>query len=246
MLTTAQNLLDNDSRLRIEVVSKIDDPQRTCYVAMHQDYSENFSLDDAVSHENEEAWYGEKVVQYCLKGGHFGVIEHPQIVLNIGGFPHDVMQQLRTHRVGVSFDVQSGRYTSKRFLSDSPIEDVYWLRPIGWYLDRDDTPIYHYTEEWRDGDKQFLALARRRYQRSIEMGLAPEHARQLAPFGFRQDFVLSCNLRSALHLLMLRDKKDVQLETQAFALLLRRELLKWCPEITNWWESRGKKLKLTP
>ena len=33
-------------------------------------------------------------------------LEHPQITFNVGYFPHSMMQQVRTHRVGVSFDVQ--------------------------------------------------------------------------------------------------------------------------------------------
>ena len=51
---------------------------------------------------------GELVIRNLLKGGrgHFGPLEHPQIVLNCGFFPHSTMQQIRTHRVGLSFDVQ--------------------------------------------------------------------------------------------------------------------------------------------
>ncbi|WP_293161392.1 FAD-dependent thymidylate synthase [Okeania sp. SIO2C9] len=32
--------------------------------------------------------------------GHYGCIEHPQITFNCGFFPHSVMQQARTHRIG--------------------------------------------------------------------------------------------------------------------------------------------------
>ncbi|MEO0490768.1 MAG: FAD-dependent thymidylate synthase, partial [Cyanobacteria bacterium J06659_2] len=56
----------------------------------------------------DEADCGDVIIKNLLKGGrgHYGPLEHPQIVLNCGWFPHSTMQQIRTHRVGVSFDVQ--------------------------------------------------------------------------------------------------------------------------------------------
>jgi thymidylate synthase (FAD) len=96
-----------DSRFTVEVLSQTSNPQQTIYAAMHQDYAEEF-----VAHGREkfpeEAEAGDLVIKYLLGGnrGHFGPIEHPQIVLNVGWFPHSCMQQIRTHRIGISFDVQ--------------------------------------------------------------------------------------------------------------------------------------------
>lgn len=94
-------------RCRVEVISQTPNPQQTIYAAMHQDYSENFVVDER-SRWPEEAQAGEVIVKRLLMGerGHYGPLEHPQIVLNCGFFPHSVMQQARTHRVGISFDVQ--------------------------------------------------------------------------------------------------------------------------------------------
>ena len=94
-------------RFTVEVISQTTNPQQTMYAAMHQDYAEGF-----VAHEREkwpsEERCGDILVNNLLKGGrgHYGPLEHPQIVFNIGWFPHSTMQQIRTHRVGVSFDVQ--------------------------------------------------------------------------------------------------------------------------------------------
>lgn len=246
-LTTAQDLLNADPRLRIDVIASTPNPQQTCWLSLHQCYSEGAAIDDPLSRTQSEEWYGERVINKCLKFGHWSVTEGATISINVVGFPHDVMQQVTRHRF-VSPSVQSGRYTSKRFLDeDLDIEDVYWLRPEGFYRDRDNTPIYEYTRYLRDYDKRFLSMSREHYVHNISTyGYAPEHARQMAPFGFRQNFVLSGNLRAMLHLLMLRGKADVQLETQAFAILLREQLAGWCPEILEWWEAKGNKLKLTP
>ncbi len=94
-------------RFRVEVISKTPNPQQTIYAAMHQDYAEEFVWDQRHEWPSEEK-AGELVIRNLLKGGrgHFGPLEHPQIVLNCGFFPHSTMQQIRTHRVGLSFDVQ--------------------------------------------------------------------------------------------------------------------------------------------
>jgi CHAT domain-containing protein len=95
-----------DSRFKVEVVSFTPNPQQIAYAAMHQDYAEEFVLDDR-DRWPDEAKAGELIVKYLLQGGrgHYGPLEHPQIILNFGYFPHSVMQQMRTHR-NVSFDVQ--------------------------------------------------------------------------------------------------------------------------------------------
>jgi thymidylate synthase (FAD) len=94
-------------RFRVDVISRSPDPQRTIYAAMHQDYSEAFVVDERDQWPSE-ASAGNLIVKRLLAGerGHYGPLEHPQIVLNVGFFPHSVLQQARTHRVGVSFDVQ--------------------------------------------------------------------------------------------------------------------------------------------
>lgn len=94
-------------RFRVEVVSQTSHPQQVIYAAMHQDYAEAFVWDERDRWPDEES-AGELIIKHLLAGnrGHFGPLEHPQIVLNFGWFPHSTMQQLRTHRVGVSFDVQ--------------------------------------------------------------------------------------------------------------------------------------------
>jgi len=94
-------------RFRVEVIAKTPNPQQVVYAALHQDYTEAFVFDERDSWPTEEQC-GEIIVKRLLAGerGHYGPLEHPQIIFNCGYFPHSVMQQARTHRVGVSFDVQ--------------------------------------------------------------------------------------------------------------------------------------------
>ncbi len=92
-----------DPRFRVDVIAATPNPQQCVYVGMHQDYSEGFVAADREQWPDETK-AGEICVKRLLAGerGHYGPMEHAQIVLNVGWFPHSVMQQARTHRVGVS------------------------------------------------------------------------------------------------------------------------------------------------
>lgn len=238
-------------RFTVEVISQTPHPQQTIYAAMHQDYAEGF-----VAHEREkwpsEAHCGEVIVTNLLKGGrgHYGPLEHPQMVLNVGWFPHSTMQQIRTHRVGVSFDVQSSRYTGQRILDvvsgKRPVEEVFYLRPLGFYSDRQGKK-YEYTEAQRSEDIAWCLEASRRYQQRIEQGFAEEHARGLIPFDIRQHWVMSANVRSLMHLLDLRWKADAQLEAQKMCEAIWPHFQAWVPAIATWYEeNRLKKARLAP
>lgn len=97
-----------DSLFRVEVLSQTFEPQKLIFKALHQDYSEEFVFDERYANLFSEEKSGEIAVERLLKGGkgHWGATEHNSIVFNCGFFPHSVMQQIRTHRVGTSFDVQ--------------------------------------------------------------------------------------------------------------------------------------------
>ena len=86
-------------------------------------------------------------------------------MLNVGWFPHSVMQQARTHRV-VSFDVQSMRYTGERICRSADgeleLEEVFYLRPVGDYSDRQGKK-YTYSEALRSEDLRLCRQAAERY-----------------------------------------------------------------------------------
>lgn len=176
-------------------------------------------------------------------------LEHPQIVLNAGYFPHSTMQQLRTHRL-LSFDVQSFRYTGQRIVDVTTgkrdVEEVFYLRPTGNYSDRKGHH-YSYTSAEREEDKRWCVAASERYAKRMKLGHSEEHARSFIPFDIRQHFVISMNVRSLMHLLDLRWKKDAQLEAQAFCDHLWPHFSQWCPQIAGWYtENRAHKARLAP
>ncbi|MEM1170454.1 MAG: FAD-dependent thymidylate synthase [Cyanobacteria bacterium P01_H01_bin.35] len=177
-------------------------------------------------------------------------IEHPQITFNCGFFPHSVMQQARTHRVGVTFDVQSYRYCSGKVIAvaegKTDIETAFYLRPIGKYSDRKGKK-YYYSAEQREQDLQWCLEAAKKYKIDIELGMSEEHARGKIPFDYRQHFVVSFNCRSLLHFLDLRFKKNAQLEIQKLCELMWPHVQDWVPNIAEWYEkNRLGKSRLAP
>jgi thymidylate synthase (FAD) len=463
-------------RFRVEVIAKTANPQQVIYAAMHQDYCENFVIDSRETWPSE-AKSGEIIVKRLLAGdrGHYGPVEHPSIVFNCGYFPHSVMQQVRTHRVGISFDVQclagntevtfvhpsgslrkikiaelydlwtngekairqrlkrgrngetpgedrrdrktrieqmqlrvlnestgffefghiqdvmakgiqpvyrltledgktldcttnhrlftsegwqtmgeavglmtaedgqvinmtknswvmcngmavagngldrdkqatfaqhdrpilepknwqpkpkspgnklrshpvkvksveflgweitydlevegpwhnfvangmvvhnSNRYTGNRIVDaatgNRDIEEVFYLRPVGTYTDRKGKR-YEYTQAQRDRDLAWCLEAAKRYQQRLAEGAAEEHARGIIPFDVRQHWVMSLNVRSLMHLLDMRWKKDAQLECHKLCDLIWPHFQEWVPEIAAWYlQSRAKKSRLAP
>lgn len=235
-----------DQCFRVATIARTRAPQQVVYAALHQDYSEEFVMGGRAEFPPEPK-AGELVVKRLLAGnrGHYGPLEHPQITLNCGWFPHSVMQQARTHRVSVSFDVQSGRYTGKRILDvvagTRDVEEVFYLRPVGQYRDRQGKN-YEYTQEHRDADRTWVLAAAERYSQDLGRGLSEEHARGKIPFDIRQHFVVSFNLRSLMHFLDLRYKADAQLEIQQLCELIYPHFEGWVPEIAEWY-TKGRKNK---
>lgn len=238
-------------RFTVEVIAQTPNPQQVIYAAMHQDYAESFVWDEREYFPAEEKC-GEVIVKNLLAGnrGHYGPLEHPQIVLNCGWFPHSTMQQIRTHRVGISFDVQSFRYTGSRIVDvvngKRDVEDVFYLRAVGAYSDRQGKR-YDYTPEQRRHDIEWCLEACRRYTERVQQGFSEEHARGLIPFDVRQHWVMSANVRSLMHLLDLRWKSDAQLEAQKLCEAIWPHFHAWVPAIAEWYEgNRLKKARLAP
>lgn len=238
-----------DSLFRVEVQRCTPMPQQVVYAAMHTDYSEDFVADKMLPSEFN---CGEIAVMRLLAGerGHYGPLEHPQITFATAGFPHSVMQQARTHRIGVSFDVQSGRYTGQRVVDAAnglrTLEEVFYLRQPGQYRDRQGKH-YTYTAEQRADDMLLCAQAATRYAERMEMGFAEEHMRGILPFDIRQNFVVSFTLRAVLHFADLRSKLDAQDEIRALCELMQPHLENWVPQIWGWYkENRLRRARLAP
>ncbi|CDM92673.1 MULTISPECIES: FAD-dependent thymidylate synthase [Limnospira] len=144
----------------------------------------------------------------------------------------------------------SYRYTGNQILelaeNKKDLEDIFYLRPVGDYTDRQGKK-YYYSPQQRQADLDWCLEAAKRYKADLDNGLSEEHARGKIPFDYRQHFVVSFNLRSLLHFLDLRYKKDAQLEIQKLCDLMWPHLQEWTPAIAQWYQkNRLGKSRLAP
>jgi thymidylate synthase, flavin-dependent len=237
----------HDKQMSVLVLASTPEPEALIWQCAHQCVSENPTWMTTCT-----PYPGASVVKHLLSGnrGHYSPLEAPAITFCVAGWPHSTMQQITRHRTGVHFSVQSFRYTGDKIVDVAnllrPVTSVFYLRPAGEYLDRSGIK-YLYTEEQRDQDIGYCYDSATKYKRRIDEGHSHEHCRSLIPFDVRQDFCMTLNVRSLMHILDLRAKKDAQLEIQWLSELLFECFEEWCPHIAMWYkENRLGKARLSP
>lgn len=245
----AKDLLQLDPLQKVEMIRCTPNPQQLVYMGGKNDYSELPIEDTDIPHEKEA---GEWIIEQLLANGrgHWGPLEHPAITFSCSGFVHNVIVQARTHRVGISFDVQSQRYTCRRVLkvADGRLkpEEVFYVRPPGFYTNRKGKK-YEWTEENYQSELGLCVASSRRYATGFENGASEEHLRDYLPQNIRQNFVVTFSLRSLLHFLDLRAKLDAQLEIQALCEAMIAPTKVWVPEVFAYYEEkRLHKARLSP
>ena len=221
-------------------------PQRLTYLALHNDYSEEFCPDTDFSEDH----CGDIAVKRLLEGnrGHWGPLEHPTLSLLLQT-DHNTAVQLRTHRL-LSFDMQSMRYTGSRIervaAGELPVGEVFYTRQPGAYRDRQGCS-YEWTLDQVARMQVLQHNAALDYSELRAEGVAEEHARYVLPTSYFQNTLITGNARSWLHLLDVRLKADAQYEIRQAMELVDHAIADWIPEIHQWWsQSRRKKAILAP
>ena len=245
----SKDLLELDKNLEVVKLQCYPIPEQVIWQAGKGDYSE-VPIHQVEVPNNQKC--GEWVVEQLLANerGHWGPLEHPQITFSCAGFVHNVVVQARTHRIGTTWDVQSQRYTGKRVVKvasgELDVEEVFYVRPVGFYTNRKGKK-YEWTGEDRQDELQWIVGGCKRYAVKYDKGMCEEHIRDYLAQAIRQNFVVSFNLRSVLHFMDLRSKLDAQLEIQALCDSFAPELQKWTPSIWAYYEEkRLHKARLSP
>jgi thymidylate synthase (FAD) len=245
----AADLLELDKNLQTVMLQCYPIPEQVVYQAGKNDYSETPIHTQSIPNPSE---CGEWIVERLLSNdkGHWGPLEHPGITFSVSGYVHNVAMQARTHRVGLSFDVQSQRYTGRRVIKvaegELTPEEVFYCRPPGFYTNRYGKK-YEWTQEDYDAEMEWYLEGCKRYAQKYEKGMCEEHIRDGLAQAIRQNFVVSFNLRSVLHFLDLRSKMDAQLEIQALCEQIAPYLERWAPNVWAYYaEKRLHKARLSP
>lgn len=168
-----------------------------------------------------------KLINYLLKHGHFSPFEHISFTFHVKA-PIFVVRQWFRHRVGMSPNEISRRYTSKQ-------ADEFYLPD---HIRIQDTK--NKQGSFKTSDKELTEEAIKKinkiydeiysvYQQLLDMGVAREMARTVLPVGQYTEFYLTANARALMHFFNLRADSHAQWEIQEYAKALANIFKEICP-----------------
>ncbi|WP_209311157.1 FAD-dependent thymidylate synthase [Streptomyces spiramenti] len=147
------------------------------------------------------------LINYLMRDRHGSPFEHNSLTFFISA-PLFVFREFHRHRVGWSYNEESGRYRRLDPVFYVPAEErklVQQGRP-GKYEFVPGTPEQHKLvgEAMAESYRQSYAA----YQEMLEAGVAREVARATLPVGLYSSMYATCNARSLMHFLGLRTQHE--------------------------------------
>jgi len=172
-------------------------------------------LEDGTGGILEEA--DEKVLRFLLKNKHGTPFEHTHFLFHIRA-PIFVFREWHRHRIGVSINEESARYV--------PLKPDFYF-PDNAHCRRQVGKPGHYTFEQMKPDTAervvrrsmgrayFVAYAT--YEDLLANGVAKEIARAVLPVGIYSQMYWTCNARSLMNFLGLRNAPTALMEIRDYA-----------------------------
>jgi len=148
------------------------------------------------------------LINYLMRDRHGSPFEHNSMTFFVSA-PIFVFREFMRHRVGWSYNEESGRYRELEPVFYVPGEDrklVQQGRP-GKYEFVQGTPEQHktVTAAMEESYRQSYAA----YQEMLAAGVAREVARATRPVGLFSSMYATCNARSLMHFLGLRTQHEL-------------------------------------
>ncbi|GLF99085.1 FAD-dependent thymidylate synthase [Streptomyces yaizuensis] len=148
------------------------------------------------------------LINYLMRDRHGSPFEHNSMTFFISA-PIFVFREFMRHRVGWSYNEESGRYRELQPVFYVPAQDrklVQEGRP-GKYVFVDGSPEQHkvVTDAMIDSYRRSYET----YQEMLAAGIAREVARAVLPVGLFSSMYATCNARSLMHFLGLRTQHEL-------------------------------------
>lgn len=150
---------------------------------------------------------GKGLINFLMKNRHGTPFEHNATTFFISA-PIFVFREFHRHRIGWSYNEESGRYKQLDAVFYLPNSDRNLLQvgKPGHYDfipgDKAQLDAQRYAMEYSYAD------AYRTYEKSLEAGVAKEVARMVLPVGIYSSMYATCNARSLMAFLSLRTKRE--------------------------------------
>ena len=156
----------------------------------------------------------QKLIEYLLAHAHTSPFEHSHLLYHVK-LPIYIARQWMRHRVGVSYNEVSGRYTQVPLEFYTPNQ---WRVPDKKNKQGSFAAELDNSEELLRDYKKTLDDCGKTYHQLLKSGIAKELARGVLPQCTYTQFVFTCNLISLLHFVRLRFDQHAQWEIRQYAL----------------------------
>ncbi|MGW4034217.1 FAD-dependent thymidylate synthase [Streptomyces sp. NPDC004838] len=147
------------------------------------------------------------LINFLMRDRHGSPFEHNSMTFFISA-PIFVFREFMRHRVGWSYNEESGRYRELQPVFYIPAQDrklVQEGRP-GKYVFIDGSPAQHKIVS--DAMEDSYRRSYETYQEMLDAGIAREVARSVLPVGLFSSMYATCNARSLMHFLGLRTQHE--------------------------------------
>lgn len=147
------------------------------------------------------------LINYLMRDRHGSPFEHNSMTFFINA-PILVFREFMRHRVGWSYNEESGRYRELQpvFYVPGPDRKLVQQGRPGKYVFVEGTPEQH--ESVGSAMEESYRQAYRAYQEMLAQGVAREVARSVLPVGLFSSMYATCNARSLMHFLGLRTQHE--------------------------------------
>ena len=196
-----------------------------------------------VSFDQESTEFGDRergLINFLMRERHGTPFEAPTFRFDVRA-PIFVIREHFRHRVGHSYNEESGRY--------SKIKSDYYVparSDIRMQTGKPGSYEFRLIENDEVANEALRLIddtqgaAFEAYERMLELGVAKEVARTVLPVGTFSRFKWGCNLRSLLHFLALRNHPHAQREIRYFAEAIEELARPVCPIAFELFEEHGR------
>lgn len=175
-----------------------------------------------LSHSGEMSEKDEGLIKFLMRERHGTPFEHNYFKFRVKA-PLFVFREWHRHRVGHSYNEWSARY--------SQLAPEFYIPDTDTVLTQVGKPGAYKYESLRAQGDDGQALANRfcnwledagkvaydLYEKSLEMGVSRQQARLFLPVNIYSEMIWTCNARSLMHFLSLRNAPNAQMEIREYA-----------------------------
>lgn len=148
-------------------------------------------------------------IRSLMRDRHGSPFEHNAMTFYVEA-PIFVFREWHRHRIGISINEQSGRYSELPPMfyippRHRPMRKVPGSKQMEYKVEQSAFDVYNRKI---NGDKQVMTFCYEEYQRQLEDGIVKESARNCLPVATYSKMYWTCNARSLMAFLSLRVRDD--------------------------------------